>query len=73
MAHSISVEMPRMEIKNQDLCVVIRKNSVKIGELLISKGNLEFIPAGHSRNAKRFTWADLQYYMELYGRNVKRG
>ena len=71
MPHRVKVDVPAIELSGNDMHVVIKKNSEKIGELLISKGNIEWWPKGNKTNKKRLTWAQFQYHMEQWGRTVK--
>jgi hypothetical protein len=72
MAHKVKIiEMPSIELTGNDLKFEIKKNSEKIGELLISKGNVEWWPRGNKRYKKRLTWSQFQFHMEQWGRQVK--
>ena len=71
MAHKVKVAWPILELGGQDVHIYIEKDSEKIGELLISKGNIEWWPKGHSRRRKRFTWREFQYYIETHGKTIK--
>ena len=71
MTHKVKVDLPVIELTGRDMHIVIKKNSQKIGELLISKGNIEWWPKGFKKNKKRLTWTEFQYHMEQWGRPVK--
>lgn len=43
----------------------------KLGTLLISKGNIEWLPAGNHVNKYRLSWKKLAELMEEEGRHVK--
>jgi len=42
-----------------------------LGTLLISKGNVEWLPKGNSVNKQRLTWKQFADFMESYGKDVK--
>ena len=72
MAHKVRIiQMPTIELTGTDLHFEVKKNSEKIGELLISKGNIEWWPRGNKRYKKRLTWSQFQYHMEQWGRQIK--
>ena len=43
----------------------------KLGTLLISKGNVEWLPKGNSVNKKRLTWDKFAKLIEDEGKTVK--
>jgi hypothetical protein len=65
---NISASVP---VKHTDFEVVVKHNSSKLGTLLISKGNIEWLPKGNSVNKQRLSWAKFAEFMEKYGRPVK--
>lgn len=60
-----------VEVKHKDFEIVIRNDGQKLGTLLISKGNMEWLPKGNSINKRRLRWTDFAKIMEGYGRKVK--
>lgn len=72
MAHQVRVRMNTTIVKNKDLEIVVKSNSGKIGTLLISKGNVEWLPKGNSVNRRRLSWWDLAKVLEKEGRPVKK-
>jgi len=71
MAHDVSVQIPKLSVGSSDFQITIKKNGMKIGELLISKGNIEWRPKGNSRKKKRLTWSEFEYMFEEYATTVK--
>lgn len=71
MAHEVRVKIDTAVVSNKDLEVVVRTNSGKLGTLLISRGNVEWLPKGHSINKKRLTWAKFAEFMKEYGTPAK--
>jgi len=71
MAHEVRVKIDTAVVAHKDLEVVVKSESGKIGTLLISKGNIEWLPKGNSVNKKQLTWAKFSEFMAEYGKNVK--
>lgn len=75
MAHEITLETNINQVVNKDIKLTVKtgkKESLKkIGSLLISKGNIEWIPAGNSVNKHRMSWVDLAKLIENEGKAVK--
>jgi hypothetical protein len=72
MANDITMKLKSpIEVKNRDFEIVAHKDGKKLGTMLISKGNVEWVPAGNSRNKKRLGWAKFAELMAEYGRDVK--
>ena len=71
MAHEVLLELPKVNIGSQDTRIVIKKNGLKIGELLISKGNIEWWPKGNSKLKKRLKWSEFEVVFNEYGKTIK--
>jgi hypothetical protein len=73
MANDVKAKVKAsIPIKHTDIEIVIRNDDGKLGTLLVSKGNLEWLPKGNSVNKKRLSWAKFAQLMEDYGRPVKK-
>jgi len=48
--HEISFEIPQKALLSKDAKFDAKSDGRKLGTLLISKGNIEWIPAGNSIN-----------------------
>jgi len=59
-------------VKHKDLEIVVKATSGKIGTLLISKGNVEWLPKGNRVNRRRLSWWQLAKLLEKSGRRVKK-
>ena len=71
MANDISIKFKNpIEVKNKDFEIVARKDGKKLGTLLVSKGNVEWVPVGNSKNKRRLGWAALAKLMEENGKIV---
>jgi len=71
MAHEISLGINSKFVLHKDVEVDVKADGAKLGTLLISKGNIEWLPAGHHVNKYRLSWKDLAALMESQGRQVK--
>jgi len=72
MANDVKVKInASVPVKYTDFEVVVRNNGSKLGTLLISKGNVEWLAKNNSVNKKRLSWVKLAEIMEEHGRLVK--
>lgn len=71
MAHEVRVKIDTAVVTHKDFEVLVKSNSGKIGTLLISKGNIEWLPKGNSVNKKRLSWDKFAAFMADYGKPVK--
>jgi hypothetical protein len=53
--HDIDIEIPPKVVLNSDVRFVIRSDGEKLGELLVSRGSIAWVP-GHSPNAIHLNW-----------------
>lgn len=72
MANEVKVNInASVPVMHTDFEVVVKNDSGKLGTLLVSKGNLEWLPKGNSVNKRRLTWAKFAEFMEEHGKPVK--
>ncbi len=72
MAHEVRVRIDTAVVAHKDFEIVVKSSSSgKLGTLLISKGNVEWLPKGNSVNKRRLSWADFGEVMEKHGKAVK--
>lgn len=71
MAHEVTLDIATKLVSHKDVKVEVKNNEGKLGTLLISKGNIEWLPAGNHVNKKRMTWKNFANFMEEHGKNVK--
>ena len=72
MAHEVSAKIHTKVVAHKDLEVEVKSSSKgKLGTLLISKGNIEWLPRGNSVNKKRMTWAAFAKLIEGHGKTAK--
>lgn len=75
MAHEVSAKLHTKVVAHKDLEIVVKTidggKPSKLGTLLISKGNIEWLPKGNSVNKKRLAWAQFAALVEEHGKTVK--
>ena len=71
MSHKVRVRIDTAVVAHKDLKIFVSSDDGKIGTLLISKGNIEWLPKGNSVNKQRLSWAKFAEFMEQYGKPVK--
>lgn len=71
MAHEVTLDIATKFVLHKDVKVDVRADDEKLGTLLISKGNIEWVPAGNSVNKKRLSWRKFAELMEELGKDVK--
>ena len=74
MSHQVDATFHKRSIEKKDLEVRIKSDAGKIGTLLISKGNIEWLPKGNSKNKRAMKWEEFAERMEEEGkvRKVKK-
>jgi len=70
MAHEVSIELATKFVLHKDVKIEVRNDEGKLGTLLVSKGNIEWLPSGNSVNKKRLSWAKFSELMESEGKAV---
>lgn len=70
MAHEVILGFTSKIVSNKDVTFDIKKDGKKLGTVLVSKGNIEWVPSGNSVNKKRLSWTKFAELMESEGRNV---
>ncbi|ATO33022.1 hypothetical protein DZA65_02077 [Dickeya dianthicola] len=71
MAHEVNLILNESIVLHKDIKVEVKADGEKLGTVLISKGNIEWLPAGHHVNKHRLTWARFAELMEQEGKNAK--
>ena len=73
MAHEVTMDISTKFVLHKDVEVEIKKDGRKLGTVLVSKGNIEWLPAGNSVNKKRLSWSKFAELMVSEGRDVRIG
>lgn len=71
MAHEVSVNLHQKIVLSKDVEVEVKADGAKLGTILISKGNIEWVPTGNSVNKHRLTWKQFATLMETQGKPKK--
>lgn len=69
--HEVKLHLHTKVVHSKDVEFEVKSNDSKLGTLLISKGNIEWIPVGNSVNKQRLSWEKFSDLMEEEGRTVK--
>lgn len=64
MAYDVAIDLGPLPVGNKDIEVEVRSDGKKLGTVLISKGNIEWLPSGNSVNKHRLTWKKFAQLME---------
>ena len=75
MAHEVCAKLHTKVVAHKDLEIEVKTidggKPSKLGTLLISKGNIEWLPKGNSVNKKRLSWVQFAALVEEHGKTVK--
>lgn len=72
MAHEVSAKFHTKIVAHKDLEILVKTSSSgKLGTLLISRGNIEWLPRGNHVNKKRMNWKDFAKLIEGKGTTVR--
>ena len=71
MAHEVVMDIATKFVLHKDVSVEVKKDGKKLGTVLISKGNIEWVPSGNSVNKKRLSWVKFAELMSREGKDVK--
>lgn len=71
MAHEVRAKIDTKVVGHKDLEIVVKTDNEKLGTLLISKGNVEWLPKGNYVNKKRLSWTAFAALMENKGKPAK--
>lgn len=66
--HDVSFEIPQKFVLAKDVVFEVKSDGAKLGSLLISKGNIEWVPANNSVKKCRLSWEKLAQLMESEGK-----
>ncbi len=66
--HDVSFSVPQKFVLSKDVVFEVKSDGTKLGSLLISKGNIEWVPANHSVKKRRMSWEKFATLMESEGK-----
>lgn len=70
--HKIQMSVPGHVVENRDTTVEVWSNDKKLGRVEISKGSIDWWPAGTSTNYRHVTWEKFAEIMEAHGAPRKK-
>jgi hypothetical protein len=73
--HEVTMESPTKVVRGQDIRFEVKSDGSKLGTLLVSQGNIEWIPANASVRKRRMRWEAFAAMMGEAGRvaRIRRG
>jgi len=69
--HDISFEIPQKFVLSKDVVFEVKSDGMKLGSLLVSKGNIEWVPANNSVKKRRLSWEKFAEMMETQGKEAR--
>lgn len=73
MAHQVTLDISTKFVLHKDVEIEVKKDGRKLGTALVSKGNIEWLPAGNYVNKKRLSWSKFAEIMVAEGKDVRIG
>jgi phosphotransacetylase len=71
MAHEVTLDIATKFVLHKDVKIEVKTDEGKLGTLLVSKGNVEWLPKGNHVNKKRLTWTKFAELIQTEGKAVK--
>lgn len=71
MAHEVALNINEKVVLHKDVEVEVRRDGSKLGTVLISKGNIEWLPSGNTVNKHRLSWEKFAELMQTQGKATK--
>ena len=68
--HKVTVRQPERPVLKSDLQFIVYRDGKKLGEMHVSKGNVEWWPYMSKRKKYRVGWAKLDAFFREYGREI---
>jgi len=68
--HTLNLHLPQSTIENSDAEIVVYSDAAILGRLLISKGGVDWWPAGHKKFHHRMRWEKFAEVMEAQPRRA---
>jgi len=67
MANEVRVKIDSAVVGPKDFEIFVKSGTEKLGTLVVSRGNLEWLPGGLVANKRRLTWGQFASLMEEHG------
>lgn len=71
--HDIECEIPRATVYNIDVVHKVMSDGKKLGELKVSRGNIQWTPSGHSVNHYTIAWEKFAELIKEHGKKKYTG
>ena len=71
MNHHVTVNFAPRAVTKKDIEFVVKADGKKLGKLLISRGNIEWLPAGSHTYKRTMGWNRFAAVMQQEGRRRK--
>ena len=65
--HDVAFAIPEKFVLSKDVEFHVKSNGAKLGTLLVSKGNIEWVPASNTVKKYRLSWEAFAKAMETGG------
>ena len=69
--HDVTIDLPTRFVLHSDVTFVVWSDDVKLGELQVSKGSIDWLP-GNGRTRYRTRWEKFNELMKEGGRRMAR-
>ena len=66
-SHDVSFSIPQKMVLAKDVTFIVNSDGARLGKLLISKGNIEWVPASKSVKKYRLSWENFDKLMQNSG------
>ena len=70
MSHTVKLNLDT-NLVSQDVSIEVNGKDGKLGKLLISKGNIEWLPSKNSVHKHRLSWTKFAALMQETGKSVR--
>ncbi len=64
MNHQVTVNFAPRAVNKKDIEFVVKADGKKLGKLLISRGNIEWLPVGNHKYKRTMNWSKFAEFME---------
>ena len=69
--HIVSFKLPEKMVLAKDVSFDVKSNGAKLGTLLVSQGNIEWVPAYNSVKKRLLTWEKFAELMAAQGKEKR--
>lgn len=69
--HDVNLKLYTKVVSRKDIEIEVKSDGSKLGTLLVSKGNLEWLPSNNHVTKYRLNWEKFADFMVDYGTEVK--